>query len=76
MLEGVTDGPQVENLDALIARMRPQAEVARARWRRRMRRAIVWAIVAAGLMGLGLGLLLARDVRLQREQRLLHVSPR
>jgi hypothetical protein len=74
----MTDGPQVENLDAMIARMRPQAEAARARWRRRMRRAIVGFGIAVGLIGLGLGLLLARGVQQEHRMRLLvnHHGPR
>lgn len=60
----VTPEPQGQDLEAVLARLRPAAEAARAHWRRRMARAIVWAGVAAAAVGLGLGLLLARQVRL------------
>jgi hypothetical protein len=62
----VTEG---QDFEAVIAQLRPAAEAARAQWRRRMARAIVWAGVAAAAVGLGLGLLLARQIR-------LHPAPR
>ncbi len=60
----MTEQPPAKDLEAVLAQLRPAAEAARLQWRRRMARAIVWTGVAAAVVGLALGLLLARQIRL------------